>query len=126
MKGKKHVYDTSSVLFGLSATLATGVAVEKLNAAGNTDEKAANVSALWDKKESGWSENDLQDEKLLMDSYFPTLVQNEKERLAFYRDCRNKVTVGYGTNVQDNPAALSDVPIFGTEESYLIRKRKLL
>jgi len=50
-------------------------------------------------------------EDLLIDSFFPTLVKNEGKCLYFYRCTSNKVSVGYGTNVQDNPAALTGVSI---------------
>ena len=50
-------------------------------------------------------------EDLLIDSFFPTLAQNEGERLHFYRCARKKVTIGYGTNVQDNPSALTGVSV---------------
>ncbi|MBR6412839.1 MAG: hypothetical protein IKS41_06755 [Alphaproteobacteria bacterium] len=49
---------------------------------------------------------------LLIDSYLPILKVNEGKSLHFYHKKGDKVTVGYGTNVESNPGYLSGVPIF--------------
>ena len=51
-------------------------------------------------------------EKILMDSFLPILKVNEGESFSFYHRSGDKVTVGYGTNVEDNIRYLDNVPIF--------------
>ena len=52
------------------------------------------------------------DRSLLINSFFPMLEINEKEVLHFYRDCKKKITVGYGSNVQANSSLLSNITVF--------------
>lgn len=56
--------------------------------------------------------------EVLCESYFPVLKLNEGEREYFYLCSAKKVTVGYGTNTEDNPKALTNVNIY--------RNKKLL
>ena len=56
--------------------------------------------------------SDLLKGRLLIDSYLPILKVNEGEKLNFYHKPGDKVTVGYGTNVESNPSYLSDVTIY--------------
>jgi hypothetical protein len=51
-------------------------------------------------------------EELLVESFFPALKLNEGEKFYFYLCSAKKVTVGYGTNTEDNPNALTNVSIF--------------
>lgn len=51
-------------------------------------------------------------EQLLIASYFPSLKANEGEVFNFYRCSAGKITVGYGTNVEDNPDIMKGVRLF--------------
>ena len=52
------------------------------------------------------------DDQLLLDSFIETLKLNEGLRLHFYRCTSEKVTVGYGSNVQANTNLLNGVEIY--------------
>ncbi|MDY6408100.1 MAG: hypothetical protein SPL08_05330 [Pseudomonadota bacterium] len=52
------------------------------------------------------------DAQMLMDAYFPILKVNEAEKLHFYHRKGDKVTVGYGTNVESNSGYLAGVVIY--------------
>ena len=66
----------------------------------------------------------LRDKELLISSFFPMLVMNEKEVLYFYRDKNKNVTVGYGTNVQSNSAILSGVEIYHKNKKLTATEKK--
>ena len=62
--------------------------------------------------------------QLLIDSYLPILKVNEGESLTFYHKTGDKVTVGYGTNVESNQGYLSDVSIYFKGKALTQEQRK--
>jgi len=53
-----------------------------------------------------------QHEFILTRAYLPLMKLNEGEKLYFYRCTAKKVTVGYGSNIQDNPNLLKGVTVY--------------
>ena len=57
------------------------------------------------------------DVQLLMESFFPILKLNEGEKFCFYLCAKDKVSVGYGTNLEANPHLYHNGQKLSMEES---------
>lgn len=90
---------------GVSTVLPAG---QKLMAAEPVPRKKSIIKSTQNLSASEFS----RDQELLISSFFPMLIINEKEVLHFYRDKKENITVGYGINVQSNNTILSDVVIY--------------
>lgn len=65
-------------------------------------------------------------EELLFESYFSTLKINEGEKFYFYLCSVKKITIGYGTNTEDNPSALTKTTIYCNQKPLTETERKAL
>ncbi len=88
----------------LKGLLAAGVMTAAPNLMGQDDKKDEKKNVPY-----FFGETDSQDVQLLMNRFFPLLKINEGEKIQFYLCSSDKVSVGYGTNMEANQSWFQDV-----------------